>query len=83
MALYSLEYDRSVKGPLYGASGIAEYWILNLRDRQLERYTAPDVAAERAYARLDTFAKVEYFTHELLGEVRVADLLPMAASTDG
>jgi len=34
--------DRAIKGPLYAAAGIGEYWILNLRDRQLEVYREPD-----------------------------------------
>lgn len=32
----SLEYDRSTKKELYAESGIPEYWIVNIPDRQLE-----------------------------------------------
>src|SRR5262249_1624345 len=38
----SLEYDRAVKGRLYARHGILEYWIVNLVDRFLEIYRAPD-----------------------------------------
>ncbi len=37
----SLAYDRETKGPLYAHAGIAEYWILNLVDRQLEVFRQP------------------------------------------
>jgi Uma2 family endonuclease len=32
----SLAYDRTVKAAAYAGSGLQEYWILNLRQRQLE-----------------------------------------------
>ena len=32
----SLEYDRNVKSGLYARSGVPDYWICNLNDRQLE-----------------------------------------------
>lgn len=32
----SLSIDREIKLPLYAAAGIPEYWIINLRDRQIE-----------------------------------------------
>jgi Uma2 family endonuclease len=40
----TLSYDRNHKACLYAASGIPEYWILNLVDRQLEVYrdSVPD-----------------------------------------
>jgi Uma2 family endonuclease len=41
VALTTLSYDRNAKGSLYAASGIADYWILNLVDRQLEVYRDP------------------------------------------
>lgn len=34
----SLRYDRRVKSKLYGAAGIADYWIINLPERQIEVY---------------------------------------------
>jgi Uma2 family endonuclease len=37
----SLEYDRSVKLPLYAASGIPEAWLFNLIANRLERHTDP------------------------------------------
>jgi len=37
----SADYDRSVKGPLYAAHGIPEYWLVNLPERQVEVYRDP------------------------------------------
>jgi Uma2 family endonuclease len=37
----TLAFDRSVKAPLYAASGIADCWILNLVGQQLEIYRDP------------------------------------------
>lgn len=34
-------YDRLTKGPLYAASGVPEYWIVNLVDMLIEVYTDP------------------------------------------
>jgi Uma2 family endonuclease len=37
----SLRYDRTTKASLYAMAGIADYWIINLRDRTLELYRSP------------------------------------------
>ena len=37
----TLPYDRNSKAPLYAAGGIADYWIVNLVQRQLEVYRDP------------------------------------------
>jgi Uma2 family endonuclease len=37
----SLKYDQRVKSKLYGAAGIADYWIVNLPSRQIEVYREP------------------------------------------
>ena len=69
----SLEIDREVKLPLYAAAGIPEYWIVNLRDASLERYTEP--RPDGAYAAKATLGAGQSLTHELLGEVAVGDLV--------
>lgn len=43
----SLSYDRNRKAPAYAASNIPIYWIVNLRDCQVEVRTDPDSAAKR------------------------------------
>lgn len=37
----SLEYDRSVKRPLYAQSGIPEYWLVNLEKDEIEAFWEP------------------------------------------
>jgi Uma2 family endonuclease len=37
----TLKYDRETKLSLYAESGIANYWIFNLVDRQLEMHSEP------------------------------------------
>ena len=37
----SLAFDRGDKASLYAAAGIADYWIVNLNERQLEVYRDP------------------------------------------
>jgi Uma2 family endonuclease len=43
----SLERDVEEKLPIYAAAGIAQYIILNLRNRTAGEYTAPDTATAR------------------------------------
>lgn len=38
----SVEYDRTVKLPLYARFGIPEYWLVNLGDRVLDAYRLSD-----------------------------------------
>ena len=37
----SLDFDRETKVPLYAAAGIAEPWIVNLAQRQIELFRSP------------------------------------------
>lgn len=43
----SLPTDRLTKAAIYAAAGIAEYWIVNLRDDVVEVFRDPDRAARR------------------------------------
>ena len=77
----SLKHDREGKMPLYAAAGIREYWIVNLVDRQLERYTEPvpeirAVGRPATYARSEVFADGERFDHATYGTIVVGELLP-------
>ncbi len=46
----SLAYHRDIKGPLYGAHAIPEYWLVDLAARCLVRYRQPSADG---YARSD------------------------------
>jgi len=78
----SLEYDRTIKGSLYAKAGIADYWIVNLNDRQLEVYRTPVANAvypgSFGYADkviLTTAASVSPLVAQQM-KVPVSDLLP-------
>ncbi len=60
----SLAYDQTVKAPLYAGGGIAEYWIVNLRDRTVEIHRQP---VDGRYAQVRTVGT---------GDVLDAVLLP-------
>ena len=75
VAQSSLGYDRTTKRDLYEAAGIPEYWIVNLVDRQLERFLP---GADGKYPREGVaVGEGERFEHGLVGEVVVAEVLPM------
>lgn len=75
----TLAYDRRRKGSLYSASGLAEYWIVNLVDQQLEVYRDPvvDENAPRGwrYGSATTFDPKSHVSVGS-GQIHVADLLP-------
>jgi Uma2 family endonuclease len=79
-----LERDRGIKQRIYARAGIPIYWILNLRDRQLEVYTQPATQpqtsdAAPAYLQCTIFTEAQSVTVSLmereLGNIRVQDLL--------
>jgi Uma2 family endonuclease len=74
----SLEYDRNSKRTQYAAAGIAEYWIVNFNDRQLEvfrdptpagEYRNPSIVYESGSVQLSLAGKSA-------GTLRIADMLP-------
>jgi len=76
----SVEEDRLVKAPLYATAGIAELWIVNLRERQVEVYRQPVTfpAGHSAYRE-----RILYSVGDTLSplqfpdcKIAVADLFP-------
>jgi Uma2 family endonuclease len=53
----SLNYDRKHKGSLYAKAGLADYWIVNLVNKQVEVYRRPipDAEAEFGFSYADKF----------------------------
>jgi Uma2 family endonuclease len=82
VAQTSLAVDRADKASLYASAGIADYWILNLQDRQLEVHRKPVKGAEQRfghrYSKI-TILKSGDSISPLAAKTRriaVADLLP-------
>ena len=44
----SLDYDRGDKAAMYAEAGVADYWIVNLRDRAIEAHRDPDGSRYRS-----------------------------------
>jgi Uma2 family endonuclease len=78
----SLQYDRTMKASRYAASGIGEYWIINLPDRKLEvmRGPQPDPAERFGYGYPDvrslTISDVVQPLVRPEVTIAVADLIP-------
>ncbi len=60
----TIRYDRKVKLPLYGKSGIREFWLVDLKAQCVEVYTKP---SEHGYDMLKKFRK---------GAITVAQAFP-------
>jgi Uma2 family endonuclease len=78
----SLAYDRTVKTSLYAKAGLADYWIINLIDNQLEVYRQPgadpNARYEVSYGETHILTPGDTVTPLARPEARiaVADLLP-------
>ncbi|HYE75078.1 MAG TPA: Uma2 family endonuclease, partial [Blastocatellia bacterium] len=78
----SLEYDRDYKGSLYARVGINDYWIINVREQQLEVHRQPvaDNEAEFgfSYADIQILKAGDSISPLVKPEavIAVADLLP-------
>ena len=75
----SLEIDRGAKLGIYTAAGIPVYWIVNLRDGQVEVYTEPN----EGWVRYGTRAMYQpgqdvpvVIAGQAVGTIAVAELLP-------
>lgn len=71
----SLEYDRLIKGGAYAAADIPEYWILNIREVQLEQYLQPTGGE---YQEIRIYKEGQTVETRWLGTVRVKDFFPFA-----
>jgi Uma2 family endonuclease len=82
----TLSSDRRRKGSLYARAGIADYWIVNLRVRQLEVYRTPVPDPRRRFrhrysSRTDLLPPPATVSPVALPQaaIPVADLLPAPA----
>ncbi len=77
----TLEMDRAGKGRLFAKFGIPVYWIINVEDKQIEVYTAPDATADPpAYATRTDYRPGDAVPIVLdgnaVGTIHVSELVP-------
>ncbi len=79
----SLEFDRQTKLRMYATAGVPEYWIVNLRDRQVEIHRGPRSATDSAPAAYDSCEIIPgtgklsvVIDGKARGEIAVASILP-------
>jgi Uma2 family endonuclease len=78
----SLSYDRTYKASLYAKAGIADYWIVNLQERQIEVHRRPiiDANARFGFSYADKMIFKEGDSVKPLAKpkvsIAVAELLP-------
>ena len=78
----TLKFDRTEKMSLYAKNKIAEYWLLNLKERKLEIYRAPFEDANAlhgwSYSDIRVLEATESIAplSALQSQINVADLLP-------
>jgi Uma2 family endonuclease len=70
----TLAYDRQVKAPLYAKAGVAEVWIINLTEEQIEVYAEP---SDGTYQTISNFRRGEEVRAHTITNlvVGVADVL--------
>jgi hypothetical protein len=76
----SPDEDRIRKGRIYARARIAVYWIVNLRESQVEVYTQPRAGKSPAYRQRRDYARKEsvpvVLDGEEIGRIAVEDFLP-------
>lgn len=80
VASTSLAYDTTTKAEEYATAGIADYWVLDLENRQLLVYRDPQPIPDggSAYRDMKTFGPADTVAPQAAphAAVKVADLLP-------
>jgi len=71
----SLGYDRKTKAPLYAASGVPEYWIVDVKGKAIEVYSAPSAGlyAEMRRVELDGTMSPAAFPDFVVGVASLFD----------
>lgn len=77
----SLKDDRTVKVELYAEANLAEYWIVNLVNRQIEVHLEPN-PRQTIYNSITVYQESDTFNSPFAGQVIVAELLPDADEED-
>ncbi|MEM9258949.1 MAG: Uma2 family endonuclease, partial [Bacteroidota bacterium] len=77
----SLKDDRTIKVELYAEANLAEYWIVNLVNRQIEVHLNPD-PQQKLYGSVTHYKEEDTFISPFAGEVVVKELLPDEEETE-
>lgn len=76
----TLKFDRNAKAALYAEFGIEEYWIVNLKERQLEVFRKPSKRSAKVYYYAEqTIYREDQAVSALAkpkSKIKVADILP-------
>lgn len=76
----SLNFDRTVKLPLYAGAGIPQYWIINVAAKSIEVYIHPRGGKNPGYRKPVTYSHGESVPvvvgGKTLGTIPVAKILP-------
>jgi Uma2 family endonuclease len=70
----TIETDRSIKKTLYAEAGIAEFWIVNLKENTVERYSSPKNGNYRLAEILEPGETIKAGTIEDL-ELKIDEIL--------
>lgn len=71
----TLRYDRGPKAKAYAQSKIKEYWIVNIKDRQIELHLLPD-GEKGEYTLISKHGHGQQFESPVCGLVVVDEVLP-------
>ena len=71
----SLDIDRGPKARAYALAGIQEYWIINLKARQVELHLTPNVNLGE-YSSITRHGEGSVFDSPFSGATSVSELLP-------
>ena len=70
----TVEYDRDIKKTLYAEAGIAEFWLVSLKENTVERYSSPKNGAYRLAEILESGETIKAGTIENL-ELKIDEIL--------
>ena len=70
----TVEYDRDIKKTLYAEAGIAEFWLISLKENTVERYSSPKNGSYRLAEILESGETIKAGTIENL-ELKIDEIL--------
>ena len=70
----TIKYDRDIKKTLYAEAGIAEFWLVNLKENTVERFSSPKNGNYRLAEILESGETIKAGTIENL-ELKIEEIL--------